>query len=330
MNKHSHIKYDYDVTLSFAGEDRPYVEKVAAFLRQAGVKVFYDTYEKTNLWGKDLYQHLDKVYQKTSRYAIVFISKHYAKKLWTNHELKSAQARAFNENEEYILPARFDQTEIPGIRPTVGYIDLKNTKPNDFAKLIIKKLEEFRPENVLPWNRIRLKQFVTAEYQNIDPNEIDFIAHNIFNTLKLLSAKEKFVIGKILFEGCQHNLPEDIHIDLKVLERHTKLSSEEIVSCLNNSSDLGFDYSVKKSTHGKKSKGNIHKLNMLSLRLEPLDTTIGYENIILFLVRMVNSAFEGYCYECSFDSFVRLDFSGLSQRMTKREVAELKEIFNTE
>lgn len=44
----------YDVALSFAGEERPYVEAVADALRNAGVKVFYDDYEKVTLWGKDL------------------------------------------------------------------------------------------------------------------------------------------------------------------------------------------------------------------------------------------------------------------------------------
>lgn len=37
--------FSYDVCLSFAGEDRAYVEKVAAYLINQGVQVFYDKYE---------------------------------------------------------------------------------------------------------------------------------------------------------------------------------------------------------------------------------------------------------------------------------------------
>jgi hypothetical protein len=48
----------------------------------------------------------------------VFISSHYARKLWTNHERKSAQARAFKERSEYLFPARFDDTDVPGILST--------------------------------------------------------------------------------------------------------------------------------------------------------------------------------------------------------------------
>ena len=50
--------FDYDVALSFAGEDREYVEDVATFLKDVGIKVFYDKFEADNLWGKNLYDHL--------------------------------------------------------------------------------------------------------------------------------------------------------------------------------------------------------------------------------------------------------------------------------
>jgi len=92
--------------------------------------------------GKDLYVHLDEVYQKKARYCVMFLSRHYTEKLWTNHERKSAQARAFKEKGEYILPARFDDTEIPGILPTIGYIDLRSLEPEEFGKLIIEKLKK--------------------------------------------------------------------------------------------------------------------------------------------------------------------------------------------
>ena len=52
-------QYQYDVALSFAGEDREYVEDVATFLKGFGVKVFYDKFEQADLWAKDLYKHLN-------------------------------------------------------------------------------------------------------------------------------------------------------------------------------------------------------------------------------------------------------------------------------
>ncbi len=131
---------DYDVALSFAGEDRAYVEMVAENLKARGVRLFYDLYEKADLWGKDLYSHLSQVYRTKARFTLMFCSRHYAEKLWTNHERKSAQSRAFEESSEYILPARFDDTEIPGLLPTTGFLDLRNHSPIEVALLVCEKL----------------------------------------------------------------------------------------------------------------------------------------------------------------------------------------------
>lgn len=133
-------KPKYQIGLSFAGEDRGYVDQVANELKELGISVFYDNYEQVDLWGKDLYQHLNDVYKNKCEYCIVFVSEYYAKKLWTIHELKSAQAKAFNENREYILPVKFDDTELPGVNSTVGYIDCNKVSPEDLAKLAARKV----------------------------------------------------------------------------------------------------------------------------------------------------------------------------------------------
>ena len=134
------IDVPYDVALSFAGEDRNYVEQVAKELDANGVKVFYDKFEVADLWGKDLYSHLTEVYNKQTRFTIMFVSEYYASKLWTNHERKAAQAKAFTQNSEYILPVRIDDTDIPGILPTTAYIRSNEYSPAQLVSLIIKKL----------------------------------------------------------------------------------------------------------------------------------------------------------------------------------------------
>lgn len=130
----------YDVCFSFAGEDRDYVEQVAYYIRHRGISVFYDNFNQVELWGKDLYVHLDEIYRRKSRYCVIFASTHYINKLWPDHERRSAQARAISEHREYILPARFDDTEIPGILPTIGYIDLREFNPKEFAEIIFEKV----------------------------------------------------------------------------------------------------------------------------------------------------------------------------------------------
>ncbi len=131
---------EFDVALSFAGEEREYVEQVARILEDAGVRVFYDSYYEAEMWGKNLLGHFDEVYRKQARFCVMFISASYKRKLWTNHERESAQAKAFQQHQEYILPVRFDDTEIPGVLPTVKYIDARVTTPSELAALILEKL----------------------------------------------------------------------------------------------------------------------------------------------------------------------------------------------
>ncbi|MEX0287723.1 MAG: toll/interleukin-1 receptor domain-containing protein [Flavobacteriaceae bacterium] len=132
---------EYQIGLSFAGEQRDYVEQVAEHLKKLGIKTFYDNYESVDLWGKNLYQHLNDIYKNKCLYCIIFISKQYANKLWTKHELRGAQARAFRENHDYILPARFDDTELPGLDETMGYIDLTQVTPSELAKMAHAKIQ---------------------------------------------------------------------------------------------------------------------------------------------------------------------------------------------
>lgn len=134
-------KFDYDVVLSFAGEDRQYVEQVANNLLYSNIRVFYDKFSQVDTWGKDLYIHFDDIYRKKARYCVMFLSENYANKLWTSHERRSAQARAFEEKREYILPVRFDDTEIPGITSTIGYINANEFTPEELANRIKEKIK---------------------------------------------------------------------------------------------------------------------------------------------------------------------------------------------
>lgn len=149
--------FKYDVTLSFAGEERPYVEKIAQILKKQNIKVFYDYFEIGNLWGKDLYQYLQSIYRDQARYCVIFFSKNYLKKSWTRHELKQAQERTFYENSEYILPIVMDinLSEVPGINTTTGYIDYNNFTPEQIANFIIEKLNN--PINIVDNNYLNIK-----------------------------------------------------------------------------------------------------------------------------------------------------------------------------
>ena len=116
------------------------MDQVAQILRENDIALFYDNYEEVTLWGKNLTEHLYKVYSSSDRYCVMFISQHYAEKVWPTHERRSAFEKAINSKEEYILPARFDDTEIPGLNKHISYIDLRKKTPKEFAALIVQKL----------------------------------------------------------------------------------------------------------------------------------------------------------------------------------------------
>jgi len=134
------VRFEYDVALSFAGENRETVASIAGCLQGRGVKVFYDDFERTSLWGRDLQEHLVNIYMRWARYAIVFVSVQYRDKMWTRHELKSVLARALTERQEYVLPVRFDDTPLEGLLPTIGYLDLRRETPAEVCIRICQKL----------------------------------------------------------------------------------------------------------------------------------------------------------------------------------------------
>jgi hypothetical protein len=135
-----HDEFEYDVALSFAGEDRAIVEEFASRLKAKNIKVFHDEYESADMWGSDLVDHLVNIYSRKARYCVMFISRYYPLKKWTRVERMAAQERAFRDSNEYILPLRVDDTEVPGITETTGYRDLRQHSMESVVSLLEKKI----------------------------------------------------------------------------------------------------------------------------------------------------------------------------------------------
>ena len=124
----------WDVALSFAGAQRDYVGQVAAALKALGVRCFYDADEQVRLWGTYLAEELPRIYARESMAVVVFISDEYASRDWTRLERRAAFSRAVVEAGVYVLPARFDDSELPGLLTNVVTIDLRLYTPEQFAE----------------------------------------------------------------------------------------------------------------------------------------------------------------------------------------------------
>ena len=136
--KKDNINYEYDVCLSFAGEQRGYVKQVAIFLTQKGLDVFYDDFEKHKFWGKKMDDFFINVFKNISEFCIMFISNEYMTKYWPSLERTSALKRALLEKKEYILPVKIDDYSIPELNG-VGSLDGAKETPQYIADEFIKK-----------------------------------------------------------------------------------------------------------------------------------------------------------------------------------------------
>lgn len=199
-------QFEYDVALSFAGENRAIVEKFANLLIAKNIKVFYDSMEISNLWGKNLVDHLADIYSKKARYCVMFISQYYPLKKWTNLERTHAQARAFRDANEYILPVRLDDTEVPGIAETIGYIDLRQQTienvAHEFEQKLARSKEQAASSSTAQNTQITEAQAATSPFGSIPMPK----RKKVFTQLeKDRFAKESFEYIKKYF---QHALRE--------------------------------------------------------------------------------------------------------------------------
>ncbi|MEO1367437.1 MAG: TIR domain-containing protein, partial [Acidobacteriota bacterium] len=67
----SAVEFTYEVAISYAGEDREMAKSIADGLKAEGVPVFYDQFERSKLWGKNLYQYLADVYSTKARFCLL-------------------------------------------------------------------------------------------------------------------------------------------------------------------------------------------------------------------------------------------------------------------
>ena len=300
-------KCEYDVCLSFASEDREYVQKVASEARKRNIHVFYDKYERVELWGKNLYDHLADVYKNQARFCVIFISEHYRRNLWTNHERKSAQDRAFRQYEEYLLPVRLDDTEIPGILDTIGYLDGRELSPTELAEMIEKRIMPENRSNYFPDNPANLFDLLAAE-DDESKLQVKYCAQRFLKSLMLTSQKEREIVVKFLLHSCPEELPNNVHIEQGLLSRLTDTNVEDLREHLGKISPLGF-LTIERvdKDHGYLGESSMVVLEWHDLTVEGIGQATDIARETLCLVA------NNYCEEHGMEALMRLDFSGLQE-----------------
>jgi hypothetical protein len=151
--------FNYDVALSFSGADHKAPEHLAEMLRRNEIRVFCDSFEQANLWGKPFIEHLKDVCNRRARFCVIFVSNVYTEKAWSTHESRLAQEMAFRDiAEEYIVLVRLDDSTIPELRSTLGYIEIQ-LGIDTIGRLLIDKIRQHRARTVKIWSAMHSNTF---------------------------------------------------------------------------------------------------------------------------------------------------------------------------
>ena len=303
--------FTYDVALSFAGEQRAYVQKVAVALRRRGIRPFYDDYEQATLWGKDLYEHLDWIYQKAARYCVLFASEAYAKKVWTTHERRSAQARALQSNEEYVLPVRFDDTEIPGLRSTVAYVNARSLPPGRLTGLISKKLGPRIHAKFLPPEPDKLFASLGATSPE-ERRAVESIAVSFMQTLMRMTIDERRIVAYLFQAGCHTQLPDNVHISLDLIRRDLGMTPSAVIENLRAMTSIGFEAEVQRDDDHGDDMLFVRLIDTMTYKDEFIDEFSADRAMDVAVQMMLVGMGDEGCKQCADQCVESLDFSLLA------------------
>ena len=137
------MMYEYEVALSFAGEDGDSPKPLPPSLTKSGVNVFYDDYYAADLWGQDLSVKLREVYHSSSQFCIMIISEDYVKKMWPSHERQQAIERMIQQHgKAYNLPVRLDgyTGEVPGMSGAISYLAVSRSNTEVVVDVFLTKV----------------------------------------------------------------------------------------------------------------------------------------------------------------------------------------------
>ena len=101
-------RFEYDVALLFAGEDREVAGRLADACRARTMSVLLDDYDATQKPGTDILTHIAEIFRTRAWCCLVLLSRRYPLAQWTAKEQTLVQQHALRDAEAYILPVRLD------------------------------------------------------------------------------------------------------------------------------------------------------------------------------------------------------------------------------
>ncbi|MCA1705675.1 MAG: toll/interleukin-1 receptor domain-containing protein, partial [Actinobacteria bacterium] len=129
------VTQDYDIAVSFAAEQRDYVERTVTAAKSLTLRVFYDRDMSHTWWGRNFVVEQRKVYGQRALHFVPFISIEYLARPYPRDEFSYAMLRVVEREDRYILPVLVGEVVVPPelLHPCIGYLRAEEHTPEQLA-----------------------------------------------------------------------------------------------------------------------------------------------------------------------------------------------------
>jgi hypothetical protein len=136
--KRSAKNFQFDIAISFAGENRELAGYIAQMLRGFDVEVFYDEYYEANYLGKAWSEQFRNIFSSESKLVVCLLDKHHQKKIWPTFERECFQERV---KDHEVIPVFLDDTNFVGIPKDIVGIKFKfDNRKGEWRDRVIKEI----------------------------------------------------------------------------------------------------------------------------------------------------------------------------------------------
>jgi hypothetical protein len=104
--------FEFEVAISFAGENRELAKFIMETLMHLDVPVFYDELFESNYLGKAWSTQFREIFGERSKLVVSLLDKHHLAKLWPTFEREIFAPRIQSES---VIPIFLDDTKFPGV-----------------------------------------------------------------------------------------------------------------------------------------------------------------------------------------------------------------------
>ena len=110
--RESQKDYEFDIAISFAGENRELARAITEQLEMLDTHVFFDENFDANYLGRAWRTEFDRIFSHDSRLVVCLLDSHHNEKMWTTFERECFRPRVADAS---VIPIMLDDTKFVGI-----------------------------------------------------------------------------------------------------------------------------------------------------------------------------------------------------------------------